>query len=91
MESRTVSSSKALELQALLSAAKAVKLQAGSPYHKLEAEGNILLVDPVNGDPFVFVAPATVHVFPFKLGSGTDHLRQRIKADQLFQQLSHSA
>jgi len=42
----------------------------------------------VNGDPFVFFAPNTVHVFTSKPGSGTDHLRQRTLAGQWFQQIA---
>ncbi len=90
-EARSVSTTKALELQALLTVAKSNKLQIGPAYYKIEAKGDALLVDPVNGEPFVFVAPTTVVVFPFKRGSGTDHLRQRIRADQCFQRLSKAA
>lgn len=41
--------------------------------------------------PLVFVAPATVHIFPVKKGEGTDKLRQRIAADYFFDQLANTA
>lgn len=88
METRTVSKAKGLELQALLSAARAGKLKNNPAHYKLEGKGDVLLVDPVNSEPFVFVAPATVHVFPYKPGSGTDHLCQRTEADLWFQRLT---
>lgn len=91
METDTVSTTKALELQALLNVVQAGRLKAGPAHHKVEARGALLLVDPVNGDPFVFAAPSTVHVFRSKPGSGTDHLRQRIEASLCFQRLSTAA
>lgn len=91
METLTVSSTKALELQALLNLARAGRLKVGPAHHNVEASGDLLLVDPVNGDPFVFAAPSTVHVFRSKPGSGTDHLLQRIKASLCFEQLSTAA
>lgn len=91
METRTVSSSKALELQALLKLAKAGTLKFRPAHHKIAASGDVMLVDPVNGEPFVYVAPATVHVFPSKPGSGTDHLRQRTLAGLTFEQFSSAA
>ena len=88
METRTVSTMKALELQTTLSVAKTGRLKVGQAHHKIEVKGNAMLVDPVNGDPFVFFAPNTVHVFTSKPGSGTDHLRQRTLAGQWFQQIA---
>lgn len=87
MDTHTVSTVKALELQSLLSNVKngAVKKDA---FYSIKANGDHLLVDPVNGEPFVFVAPRTVHVFPVKKGSGTDKLRQRIAADYFFDRLA---
>ncbi len=90
METRVVSKLKALELQAVVNAAKSGRLKVGPEHHKIEVNGEVMLVDPVNGAPFVFVAPNTVHIFQFKLGSGTDHLRRRIDASQCFQKLSHA-
>ena len=91
METRAVSSFKALELQAVLAAVKSGRLKVGPAHYKIEADGDVMLVDPVNGDPYVFVAPNTVHIFQFKPGSGTDHLRRRIDAEQWFQKLSQAA
>jgi hypothetical protein len=88
MDTRIVSPSRAQELQVVLKAAKAGTLKCGQALHKVEAQGNVMLVDPVNGEPFIFVAPETVHVFQSKPGSGTDHLRQRTLAGMLFEQLS---
>lgn len=88
METRTVSPSKALEFQVLLQAAKAGKLKVGPAHYKVEAKGEMLLVDPVNSEPFIFVAPATVFAFPVKPGSGTDHLKQRMLAGLHFEQLA---
>ena len=88
METRTVSPTKALELKATLNVAKAGRLKGSPAHHKIAAQGNTMLVDPVNGDPFVFTAPNTVYVFESKPGSGTDHLRQRINAELWFQKLS---
>lgn len=88
METRTLPPMAALKLQSTLNLANAHKLQAGPEHYKIEVCGDMLLVDPVNADPFVFVAPATVHVFASQPGSGTDHLRQRMLADALFRQLA---
>lgn len=90
METRTVSATKALELQATLNVVKSGKLKSSPHHYKLEVAGDALLVDPVNGDPFVFVAPDTVHVFQHQPGSGTDHLRQRIKASLWFGELAET-
>jgi len=89
METRTVSAPRALELQAVLSAVQVGKVKLSESMLALKAKGNIMLVDPLNGDPFVFVAPDTVHVFQSKPGSGTDHIRQRINADLHFQRLTN--
>lgn len=43
-----------------------------------------MLVEPVNGDPYVFLVPNTVHTFESRPGSGTDHLRQRMEASIFF-------
>lgn len=49
------------------------------------APGTALLVDPINGAPYVFVSPSSVHTFTGAPGSGTDHLRARIAATQFFE------
>jgi len=88
METHTVSSTKALELQATLKIVKSGRLKVAPDLHQIIVKDNAMLVDPVNDEPFVFVAPNTVHVFRSKPGSGTDHMRQRIAAELWFQQLA---
>lgn len=49
--------------------------------------GLAMLVEPVNGAPYVFVLPNSVHTFEPERGSGTDHLRQRMLAGIFFRQV----
>lgn len=54
-------------------------------YHSATVEpGLAMLVEPLNGDPYVFVLPNTVHKFEAERGSGTDQLRQRMLAGIFF-------
>lgn len=62
------------------------KTPAGVSSIQIEA-GYGALVDPVNACPYIFVLPDLVHEFPFEPGSGTDHLRQRIKSKIAFEEL----
>jgi len=48
----------------------------------------LLLVDPVNDDPWIFIAPDTRFVFDCILHDGTDHLRQRTNASLCFARLA---
>ena len=77
--------------QFTLDCAKQGKLRAGEAFHGFDYSDRALLVDPVNGAPTVYVAPATLHVFDFKVGDGTDHLRQRMMAKAFFEQISEQA
>jgi hypothetical protein len=43
-----------------------------------------MLIEPINGNPVVFLKSGDVHTFPYEAGSGTDHLRQRILASMFF-------
>lgn len=61
------------------------KLRAGEAFYGFRYSDRALLVEPVNGNPTVFVAPNTLHVFEVKPGSGTDKLRQRIEAQLFFE------
>lgn len=56
-------------------------------YSAKAAPGVALLVDPINGAPFVFLPPSTVCVFEPQPGSGTDKLRQRMLAGVYFDQV----
>lgn len=67
------------------------KLRAGEAFHGFECSDAALLVDPVNGNPTVYVAPSTLHVFESKRGDGTDHLRQRMLAKLFFDQVTKQA
>ncbi|MBP8275575.1 MAG: hypothetical protein KAX55_01605 [Propionivibrio sp.] len=86
METRKVSQMKALELTALLNRASN-NAPVGEGFHAIKHKPGVLLVDAMNRDPFVFVAPDTVHEFVSQPGSGTDHLRQRMLAGQFFESL----
>jgi hypothetical protein len=53
--------------------------------HSMQAAEDIaMLVEPLNADPYVFIPPATAHVFESQAGSGTDRLRQRMLASVFF-------
>ena len=86
METRKVSQMKALELTALLNRASN-NAPVGEGFYAIKHKPGVLLVDAMNRDPFVFVAPDTVHEFVSQPGSGTDHLRQRMLAGQFFDSL----
>jgi hypothetical protein len=90
METRHLPAFKAVELQSALAMAKAGQLKTDERFHNIEAHGDALLVEPVNGDTFVFEAPATVHVFASIQGSGTDKLRKRIDARLFVERLATS-
>ena len=62
------------------------KTPAGVNSIRIES-GYGALVDPVNSCPYIFVLPDLVHEFSFEPGSGTDHLRQRIKSGVEFTEL----
>lgn len=67
-------------------AADPSKLPTG--YHSATVEpGVAMLVEPVNAPTFVFVQPGVVHLFEHEAGSGTDKLRQRMRASVFFNQL----
>ncbi len=91
METQILSEMRARELNTVLQVAKEGRLKFQPAHHNVEVRGNLMLVDPVNGTPFVFEAPVTVHSFPSKPGSGTDHLRQRTAAALFFEQLAAAA
>ncbi|TBR75376.1 MAG: hypothetical protein EPN64_13110 [Burkholderiaceae bacterium] len=63
------------------------KLRAGEAFYGFKYSDHALLVEPVNGNPTVFVAPNTLHVFEATPGSGTDKLRQRIVAQLFFERV----
>lgn len=84
MHTRTISDIVALQLKALSARAKGGRVEG---YQKIETSDHGMLVDPINSSPFVFVPPNEVVVFEYQPGSGTDHLRQRILAQQFFDNL----
>lgn len=88
METKEVPASEAAQLQRVLDAMNAGTLKIGPEFHSIKAKPGAMLVDMINSDPYVFVPPATVHVFESRPGSGTDHLRQRTLADQFFDALA---
>ena len=45
-----------------------------------------MLVEPVNGHPFVFLLPNTICQFESEPGNGTDKIRQRMQAGLFFDQ-----
>ncbi len=51
------------------------------------APGVALLVEPINGAPYVFVLPDSLTTFDSKPGSGTDRLRARIEASLYFERI----
>lgn len=54
-------------------------------FYSAEVEpGVAMLVEIVNGDPFVFILPNQIWHFESEPGSGTDKLRQRINAKVFF-------
>ena len=56
--------------------------------YSLNVRPNVaMLVEPVNADPLVFVAPGTVHEFTSQRGNGTDKLRQRALAGMFFERI----
>jgi hypothetical protein len=56
--------------------------------HALRAAADIaLLVEPINGNPYIFVPPNRVFTFDSVAGSGTDRLRKRIDADLFFRRI----
>lgn len=87
MESVTLSSVKASQLQAVLAAVKAGSFKHGPEIRCVRAKQHALLVEPLNETTFVFVHPNQAHLFPAAPGSGTDTLRQRMKASIFFEGL----
>lgn len=55
--------------------------------YSVRTKPGAMLVDPVNRDPFVYVAPDVVHEFESIPRSGTDKLRQRTRAAIFFDSL----
>lgn len=94
----TLSINKAMRAQMCIDAYLCGKLKIGPEYHSAKAKKGALLVEPVNGNPFVIVgaydksgAPIwerySCTEFETIPGSGTDCLRQRIKAQLFFDAL----
>ncbi|MGV2866348.1 hypothetical protein [Achromobacter sp. AGC39] len=61
---------------------------AAAGLHEVKHTEKMLLVDPVNDDPWIFIAPDTRFVFDSIPHSGTDHLRQRTNASLCFERLA---
>lgn len=88
MDTRTLKETVAASLTAVMDACLASRKYRPSDVYAVEAEADLgMLVEPVNGAPYVFQLPNTVHVFDYKAGSGTDKLRQRIEAGIFFRGL----
>lgn len=87
---RTVSEFRALELQSLMKAARLGGAPLAPGIEKILVCDRAMMVDLLNDDPYVFVMPDTMHVFKSTPGSGTDRLRQRIKAEIFFQEISQN-
>lgn len=85
---RKVSEFRALELQSLMKAAQLGGSLNTPGVEKILACDGAMMVDLLNSDPYVFVMPDTVHIFKSAPGSGTDHLRQRIKAEKFFHEVA---
>lgn len=82
---------RAASLIALMSAMKSQpKPQSpGQGYYDIKASDKGLLVDPINGAPFVFVPPVACFEFTHEPGnSGTEHLRARMHAQVFFDALN---
>lgn len=88
METITLAPHKAQKLQAVLAAANAGTFRHGPELRQVRATEKALLVEPLNETTFIFVSPNTAHLSPSAPGSGTDALRQRIKASLFFDNLS---
>lgn len=57
-------------------------------YHSATVEPDVaMLVEPLNDAAYVFVLPDTVHLFEHAAGSGSDALRQRMRASIFFRQV----
>ena len=62
-------------------------------FHAIEyisgaCQRSALLVDPINGDPFVFQLPNLITTFTHdNKSSGSDHLRARISAELFFEHI----
>ena len=84
METRLLSATEADLMRQTIRAVQAGQMAEGVSF---KAKFFALLIDPVNGDPKVFVEPNVLHSFPYAKGSGTDHLRQRILASQFLEDL----
>lgn len=80
------------EVQKLLDLMESVKRGATpAGFHSVEIEPGVgMLVEPINGPPYVFQLPSFAHVFEYQAGSGTDKLRQRIDAGLFFFKLVES-
>ena len=87
METNVVSGHKAFELRSMLAGAIAGTLSAGPDVMGISAKPGALLVEPLNGVPWVFVEPATMLTFSYVPSSGTDKLRARIAAKCCFDAL----
>lgn len=84
METIILNPTRAQMLQGVLAAANAGTFRHGPELRQVRAKENALLVEPLNETTFVFVSPNTAHLFPSAPGSGTDCLRQRMKASIFF-------
>lgn len=87
MQSRQISDTRARPLRALIAAANSGSKIDTEGFYSIQAKEGVLLVEPINGSPFVFCDPNTVFVFDPEPGSGTDKLRQRSLAKIFFDQL----
>ena len=82
----------AMNLRVSLDLLKAGKLVVPSVfYYEVSFCENALLISPVNGNPYVFVKPATKFCFNYSPGNGTDKLRQRILAGVLFNRIKETS
>lgn len=69
-----------------------IKADQGA-FHSIELGGNkrSILVDPVNGSPYVYELGGHFTVFTSAPRSGTDHLRARTQASLYFQGINAPA
>lgn len=89
-----LSNSEAHNMRSILDLVKAGHGQLVIPscfYYEVSFCENALLISPVNGNPYVFVKPATKFCFNYSPGNGTDKLRQRILAGVLFNRIKETS
>lgn len=88
MISRQIPEHKALALRSLLQATLAGHPVQKDGFFSIQAKKDVLLVEPVNSAPYIFRSPDVVFIFESKPGSGTDFLRQRVIAQNFFDNIT---